>query len=107
MPKGFHFHSATSKPMGIRGVEFSHSVKDYLEQKEKNIGDVCPVFEVIGVCKGRWRCRSLSDHIRKAEDGEEGTIDGWKVVVHEEVKFPCIRTHDRKWLIYITRNSML
>ena len=54
-PKGFHFRSATSKPMGIRGADgrckFSHSVKDYLEQKEKTIGDVCPVFEVIGVRK--------------------------------------------------------
>jgi len=41
--------------MGIRGADgrckFSHSVKDYLEQKEKTIGDVCPVFEVIGVRK--------------------------------------------------------
>lgn len=60
-------------------------MKDYLEQKEKDIGEVCPVFEAIGVCKDGWRCRWLGGHIRKADEGEEGAIDGWKLIVDNEV----------------------
>jgi hypothetical protein len=68
--------------------KFSHSVKDYLEQKESDIGDVCPVFEAIGICKEGWRCRWLSGHIRKAE-----------------VKIPAIsRLINRKRRGYLTKN---
>jgi len=73
---------------GVDGrCKFGHSVKEYLEQKEKDIGEVCPVFEAIGVCKDGWRCRWLGGHIRKAQEGEGGAIDGWKLVVDEEVNF--------------------
>jgi len=71
--------------------KFSHSVADYLEQKESDIGDVCPVFEAIGVCKDGWRCRWLSGHIQKAEDGDEGAVDGWKLVLDKEVNSPQVR----------------
>jgi len=56
-----------------------------MEQKEEDIGEVCPVFEAIGVCKDGWRCRWLSGHVFKPEDVEEGAVDGWKLVVNEEV----------------------
>jgi hypothetical protein len=57
-----------------------------MAHKEEDIGDVCPVFEAIGICKDGWRCRWLSGHIRKAEDGEEGSLDGRKLLVDEEVR---------------------
>ena len=85
--------------------KFGHSVKDYLEQKESDIGDVCPVFEAIGICKEGWRCRWLSGHIRKAESGEEGEVDGWRLVVDTEVKIPAIsRLINRKRREYLTKN---
>jgi tRNA-dihydrouridine synthase 3 len=74
--------------------KFSHSVKDYLEQKESDIGDVCPVFEAIGVCKDGWRCRWLRGHIQKAEDGDEGAVDGWKLVLDTEAKSPKIQADE-------------
>ena len=66
--------------------QFSHSVKDYISQKEEDIGDVCPVFEAIGECNDGWRCRWLNGHVRKTEDGENGSVDGWMLVVDEEVR---------------------
>jgi len=59
-----------------------------MAQKEEDIGDVCPVYEAIGVCRDGWRCRWLSGHIRKAEPGEEDAMDGWKIKVDEEVTEP-------------------
>ena len=61
-----------------------HSLKEYLENKEEDIGDVCPVFEQLGKCKEGWACRWLSGHMRKAEEGEEGALDGWILRVDEE-----------------------
>lgn len=66
--------------------KFSHSVKDYVAQKEEDIGNVCPVFEAIGECNDGWRCRWLSGHVKKAEEGERGSVDGWMLVVDEEVR---------------------
>ena len=61
-------------------------MKDYIAQKEEDISNVCPVFEAIGVCNDGWRCRWLSGHIGKAEEDEEGNVDGWMLVVNEEVR---------------------
>ena len=57
-----------------------------MEKKEEDIGDVCPVFEAVGKCKEGWACRWLSGHLRKAEEGEEGELDGWVLLV-DEAKF--------------------
>ena len=59
-----------------------------MAQKEEDIGVVCPVYEAIGVCRDGWRCRWLSGHIRKAEPGEQGAMDGWKLKIDEEVTEP-------------------
>lgn len=57
-----------------------------MAQKEEDLGDVCPVYEAIGQCRDGWRCRWLGGHIRRAEPGEEGAMDGWKLTVNEEVR---------------------
>ena len=89
MQRGCPVHSVKRKVSVMFKVDarckFSHSVKNYMEQKEKDIGELCPVFEAIGVCNDGWRCRWLSGHICKAENGEEGAVDGWKLVVNKEV----------------------
>lgn len=59
-------------------------MKEYLETKGENIGDKCPVFEALGKCRDGWRCRWLGGHARKAEEGEEGGLDGWVLIVDEE-----------------------
>lgn len=56
--------------------------------KEEDIGNVCPIFEAIGVCNDGWRCRWLSGHTGVAEDGEEGSMDGHKLLVDAEVSNP-------------------
>jgi len=56
-----------------------------MAQKEEDIGDVCPVYEAIGVCRDGWRCRWLGGHICKAEPGEEGAMDGRKIKVDDKV----------------------
>jgi hypothetical protein len=66
--------------------KFSHSVKEYLAQKEDDVAGICPVFEAVGKCGDGWRCRWLGGHIRPANEGEEG-LDGWVLVVDEEVRF--------------------
>ena len=76
--------------------KFSHSVKDYIAQKEEDIGDVCPVFEAIGVCNDGWRCRWLSGHVTKAKEGEKGSVDGWMLVVDEDVRILLAGLMDRK-----------
>ena len=61
-------------------------MKEYMAEKEEDIGQVCPVFEATGVCADGWRCRWLSGHVRKAEEGEEGSVDGWTLVIDAEVR---------------------
>jgi tRNA-dihydrouridine synthase 3 len=64
----------------------THSLADYMAQKQDDIGDVCPVFEAIGKCKDGWRCCWLSGHIRKVDEGEEGGLEGWKLVEDSQVR---------------------
>jgi hypothetical protein len=72
--------------MSLTGrCKFCHSLQEYMAQKEEDVSNVCPVFEAIGKCSDGWRCRWLSGHIRKAEEGEEGSVDGWKLLADEEV----------------------
>jgi len=88
IPKGSHVLLERSTSLHWGGIDLSckflHSLKEYLETKMEDIGDKCPVFEALGKCRDGWGCRWLGGHIRKAEDGEKGGLDGWVLVVDEE-----------------------
>ena len=56
-----------------------------MAQKEEDIGNICPVFEAIGKCDGGWKCRWLSGHAQKTEDGADGNADSWKLLSNPEV----------------------
>jgi len=85
--------------------KFSHSFEEYMNQKDEDIGDVCPVFEAIGRCPDGFRCRWLGAHVRKSESGKAGTVDGWELVVDEEVmKVSIVLLISRKLQRFLTRN---
>ena len=83
-PFGDRYLSGFSIRFILRSCKFSHSIPEYLAQKDTDIGDVCPVFEAIGKCENGWRCRWLKGHLVQAEDSEGG-INGWKLLARQDV----------------------
>ena len=76
-----------------------------MKQKDEDIGDVCPVFEAIGKCDDGFRCRWLGSHLIKSESEIAGNVDGWTLLVDEEVAHPLSTTLIfRKLRGFLTRN---
>jgi tRNA-dihydrouridine synthase 3 len=83
----FKIAAGTICEYGDAKCKYNHDLKSYLDAKPPDLrmpsvaefldGDgteaapmVCPVFEEFGECKYGFKCRYLSAHIRKTEDGD-------------------------------------
>ncbi|KAG6619337.1 tRNA-dihydrouridine synthase 3 [Phytophthora cinnamomi] len=47
--------------------KFSHDVDDYMKRKPKDLGERCPVFDVVGYCRYGMACRFAKAHIEKVD----------------------------------------
>ncbi|KAF9364497.1 tRNA-dihydrouridine(47) synthase [NAD(P)(+)]-like protein [Mortierella sp. NVP85] len=43
--------------------KFNHDIKKYLDAKDKDLGNRCPNFEILGECHYGYKCRFLSAHM--------------------------------------------
>ncbi|KAG5438563.1 hypothetical protein PCANB_002667 [Pneumocystis canis] len=59
---------------------FIHSIENYLNQKPKDIGDNCYVFNVRGWCPSGWKCRWLNGHVLKPTTD----IKTWSLIVDDK-----------------------
>ncbi|KAE8906177.1 tRNA-dihydrouridine(47) synthase [NAD(P)(+)]-like [Phytophthora fragariae] len=61
--------------------KFSHDVDDYMKRKPKDLGERCPVFDVVGYCRYGMACRFAKAHIEKVDGTyrnmkHEGYVEG-------------------------------
>jgi len=68
----------------------SHSLKDFLETRPKDIGDTCSVFDKYGYCPFGVLCRFGMSHVDNS-DGQSNLIDcqkwsHWKELYHNQTK---------------------
>ncbi|GMF11803.1 unnamed protein product [Phytophthora lilii] len=47
--------------------KFSHDLDDYMKRKLKDLGERCPVFDVVGYCRYGVACRFAKAHIEKVD----------------------------------------
>lgn len=89
--------------------KFSHDQADFMKRKVKDLGDRCPVFDSVGVCRFGLACRFARAHIAQSADGQyTNVIDEAKrataeaAIAADGIAFECnalthvVRTQLRK-----------
>ncbi|CCG84345.1 protein of unknown function [Taphrina deformans PYCC 5710] len=74
---------ALGQPCDVQNEDckFEHKVSVYMSKKPTDIGPVCSVYQQSGYCEAGFRCRWLTGHVEKPQEGDP---DSWKLTFSKD-----------------------